>query len=93
MSICWPHVLSYVTFYPVYWSHVYYSRPSQYRPCQYRLPSNSAAHFKSQICFFNVTILPPNTAVSEYRQFLASPKNGNIGRVDYPYLSRCRSGP
>ena len=35
-----------------------YSRPSQYRP------SNTAAHFKSQIGFWKV-ILPPNTAVSE----------------------------
>ena len=58
-----------------------YSPPSQYRPSQYRLPPNTAAHFKSQIGFFKV-ILPPITAVSEYRRFIASPKNGGIGRDD-----------
>ena len=48
-------------------------------PSQYRLPPNTAAYFKSQIGF----ILPPcNTAVSEYRWFFASPKNGGIGRDD-----------
>ena len=40
------------------------SPPSQYL--------NTAAHFK--------VILPPNTAVSDYRQFFASPKNGGIRR-------------
>ena len=37
------------------------------------------SHFKSQIGFFKV-ILPPNTTVSEYRLFFASPKNGGFGR-------------
>ena len=45
------------------------------------LPPNTAAHFKSQIGFFKV-ILPPNTAVSEYCRFFASPKNGGIGGND-----------
>ena len=45
------------------------------------LPPTTAAHFKSQIGFFKV-ILPPNTAVSEYRRFFASPMNSGIGRDD-----------
>ena len=40
---------------------------------------NLKFHFKSQIGFFKV-ILPPNTTVSEYRLFFASPKNGGFGR-------------
>ena len=52
-------------------------------PSQYHLPPNTAAHFKSQIGFSKV--FPPNTVVSEYRQFFASPKNCGIGRDD------CRS--
>ena len=62
---------------------VRYSRPSQYR-----LPPNTAAHFKSQIVFFKV-ILPPNTAVSKYRQFFANTKNGGIGRDDSIHYLGC----
>ena len=58
-------------------------------PSQYCLPPNTASlpipppitRLKSQIGLFKV-ILPPNTAVSEYRRFFARPKNRGIGRDD-----------